>query len=95
MTDKAFLFYNVNVNDNQYQLERSDYMPLAMVPLGEERIIDVLKGKEEVKRHLKDLGFLQGQSVQVIGDNTSGLIVQIKGVRIAINRALATKIYVR
>lgn len=70
-------------------------MPLAMVSLGEERVIDTLKGKDEVKRHLKDLGFLRGQTVSVLSDNQSGLIVQVKGVRIAINKALANKIIVK
>lgn len=69
-------------------------MALAMVKLGETRIISNLNGKEDMKRHLQDLGFVKGESVKVIGENASGLILLIKDVRIALNRGLASKIMV-
>ena len=69
-------------------------MPLAMVTVGEERTIVDFKGQEDVKRHLTDLGFIKGQTVQVLGSNSSGLILLVKGVRIALNKGLATKIMV-
>lgn len=69
-------------------------MPLAMVDVGEERTIVDFKGKDDVRRHLTDLGLLKGETVQVLGTNTSGLILLVKGVRIALNKGLATKIMV-
>lgn len=69
-------------------------MPLAMVTVGDEKTIVDFKGKEDVKRHLTDLGFIKGQNVQVLGSNASGLILLVKGVRIALNKGLATKIMV-
>lgn len=70
------------------------HMPLTMVTIGEEKVIMDFKGKEEVKRHLKDLGFIKGQSIRVLGTNTSGIILLVKGVRVALNKGLATKIMV-
>lgn len=69
-------------------------MPLAMMNLGEIRTIVDFKGQEDVKRHLQDIGFIKGEKVEVVGENKSGIILIVKGVRIALNRGLATKIMV-
>ncbi len=69
-------------------------MALAMLRLGETATISDFIGKEEIKKHLQSLGFIKGESVSVIGENPCGLILLIKGVRIALNRGLASKIIV-
>ncbi len=69
-------------------------MSLSMVALGESKIIAGITGKEDVKRHLQDMGFVKGANVQVVSENPSGIILLIKGVKIAINRGLASKIIV-
>ena len=69
-------------------------MPLAMVMEGETRTITDFKGQEEMKRHLQDLGFIKGETVRVVGENSSGLILMVKGVKIALNHALANRIMV-
>lgn len=69
-------------------------MALAMVAIGETRMITGLRVKDEMKRHLQDLGFTKGERVQVVGENPSGLILLVKGARIALNRGLANQICV-
>lgn len=69
-------------------------MPLTFAGLGEIKVIREFNGKQEVKRHLQDIGFLKGEQVQVLAENESGLILLVKGVRVAINRGLASKIIV-
>lgn len=69
-------------------------MALAMMGIGEERVIQEFHGREEMKRHLQDMGFIRGEKVQVIGENPSGLILLVKGVRVALNRGLASQIMV-
>lgn len=69
-------------------------MALAMVACGETRTIVDFRAKEDVKRHLQDIGFVKGEQVKVINENDSGLILLVKGVRIALNRGLASKIIV-
>lgn len=69
-------------------------MPLALVEQGETRKITDFKGPEDMKRHLQDLGFTKGEMVRVIGENASGMILMVKGVKIALNRGLALKIMV-
>lgn len=69
-------------------------MPLAMVMEGETRTICEFKGTEEMKRHLQDLGFTRGERVRVMGENQSGMILMVKGVKLALNRGLANRIIV-
>ncbi|MBU5424825.1 ferrous iron transport protein A [Tissierella pigra] len=69
-------------------------MSLMMVPLGETKIVTEFRGKDDMKRHLQDLGVVKGEKIQVVGETSSGLILLIKGVRIALNRGLASLIIV-
>ena len=69
-------------------------MPLAMVSIGEKRKIKSLTGTEDIKKHLIDLGFVSGQDVLVLGDSAAGMILLVKGTKLALNRGLAQKILV-
>lgn len=69
-------------------------MALALVSIGETRTIVKLRGKDEIVRHLQDLGFAPGSEVQVLGENAAGMILLVKGVRIALDKGLASKILV-
>lgn len=69
-------------------------MALAFMRVGERRKVMRLRGKDEVVRHLQDLGFAPGSEVQVVGENAAGMILLVKGVRIALDRGLAGRIMV-
>ena len=69
-------------------------MPLAMALKGESRTVTSLVGAGEMKLHLAEMGFVPGQKVTVVGENPAGIILQVKGVRLALNRSLAQKILV-
>lgn len=69
-------------------------MSLSMVALGEVREVSEFRGKDDMKRRLQDLGFVKGEKVQVVGESTSGLILLVKGVKVALNRGLASLIIV-
>ncbi|MFT4143199.1 MAG: FeoA family protein [Mobilitalea sp.] len=69
-------------------------MSLAMVDLGETKVVKDFRGKDDMKRHLQDMGFVKGENVKVVGDNPSGMILLVKGVKVAINRGLASLIIV-
>lgn len=70
-------------------------MALVMLNKGEKGIISNLRTKEDVKKHLQSLGFLPGTEVEVLGENSSGMIFLIKGVKVALNRGLASQIHVQ
>lgn len=69
-------------------------MPLSMMKIGEEQSIKKIGGKQELRQHLENLGFVVGGHVTVISEMAGNLIVSIKDSRIAISREMASKIYV-
>lgn len=69
-------------------------MPLLVAPKGEPQVIKRVGGRDEMKKHLADLGFVAGAVVSVVSDLDGNLIVNIKDARVAINKELAGKIFV-
>ncbi len=69
-------------------------MALALMSVGEKRTVASIHGKDEVIRHLQDMGFAPGAEVEVVGSNNGGMILLVKGTRIALDRGLASKILV-
>ena len=69
-------------------------MPLVLANTNEELTILKVGGKQEVKQHLEDLGFVVGSKVMIVSSNDGNMIVNIKDSRIALDRNLAMKIMV-
>lgn len=69
-------------------------MPLTFARAGEEHIIKKIGGKQEVKAHLEDLGFVVGGTVTVITAMGGNVIVNVKESRVAVSREMAQKIMV-
>lgn len=69
-------------------------MPLTMAKRGESYIIRRIGGKPDVRRHLENLGFVEGAEVTVVQEIDGNIIVSVKGARIAIGKELAAKIIV-
>ncbi len=69
-------------------------MPLTMARQGEVTSIKRVGGKEEVRRHLENMGFVPGTDVTVISVNNGNVIVNVKEARVAISREMAGKIMI-
>ena len=69
-------------------------MPLAMAQIGERKLIKKINGKDETKRFLENLGFVEGSEVTVVSELAGNMIVNVKETRVAIDRAMATRIMV-
>lgn len=69
-------------------------IPLTFANVGEEATIQKIGGKQDVKKHLENLGFMVGSTVKVITALGGNLIVQVKEARIAISKEMAQKIMV-
>lgn len=69
-------------------------MPLSMVNQGEPYTIARVGGKEETRRFLENLGFVNGSQVTVVSAAGGNLIVNIKDSRVAIGRDMANKVMV-
>ena len=67
-------------------------MPLSYAAPGEESVIRRIGGSPEVKKHLENLGFVVGGSVQVITALNGNVIVKVKESRVAIDEEMARKI---
>ena len=69
-------------------------MPLTLVEVGEENIIRKIGGKQEIKSHLENLGFVVGGAVTIVNTIGGNVIVNVKESRIAISKEMAQKIMI-
>ena len=60
----------------------------------EVNVIKRVGGKQEVRAHLENLGFVVGGGVMVINTIGGNLIVNVKDSRVAISREMAQKIMI-
>lgn len=87
----ARCIYDIQV----YALKEGEkMMPLTLAGVGEENIIKRIGGKQEVRAHLENLGFVVGSAVTVISTIGGNVIVNVKESRIAISREMAQKIMI-
>ncbi len=69
-------------------------MPLSMVNVGEKKLVVKVNGRDEQRKHLEKLGFVEGAEVTVVSELAGNMIVNVKDSRIAIDRSLANRIIV-
>ena len=69
-------------------------MPLTFVKSGDHAKILKINGKDDTRRFLNALGFVEGADLSVITEINGDLIVKIKDARVAINKTMANRIIV-
>lgn len=69
-------------------------MPLTMAQARESASIQKITGKDEVRQHLAELGFVVGTDVVVTNRLGGNMIVSVKDSRVAIDRDMASRIMV-
>ena len=69
-------------------------MPLTFAKVGETSRIVKITGKDEVRQHLANLGFVSGEQVTVIAEMAGSLILKIKDSRIALDKSMANRIMI-
>ena len=69
-------------------------MPLAMAKPGETFTISKITGKDQVRQHLAELGFVVDAEVSVVSELGGNLILQVKDSRVALDKDMATRILV-
>ncbi len=67
-------------------------MPLSMAKPGEPVVIRKITGKDEVRQHLAELGFVVDSPVTVVTEMAGNLILQVKDSRVALDRTMANRI---
>ena len=69
-------------------------MPLTMAKTGETVTIRKISGKDEVRQHLAELGFVVDSDVTVVREIAGNLILQVKDSRIALDKTMANRIMI-
>ena len=69
-------------------------MPLSMAVIGEKKRVIKGGGKDEVRRFLQNLGFVEGAEITVVSELSGNMIINVKDTRIAIDKSMANRIMV-
>ncbi|MEG0075696.1 MAG: FeoA family protein [Eubacterium sp.] len=69
-------------------------IPLTMALIGEKNVIHKITGKDEVRQHLTELGFVVGSSVTIISEIGGNMILSVKESRIALDKTMANRIMI-
>ena len=69
-------------------------LPLTMAKPGEPVVIRKITGKDEVRRHLAELGFVVDETVSVVSEMGGNLILQVKDSRMALDRSMANRVMI-
>ena len=65
-----------------------------MASVGAVNLIARLTGRDEVRQHLAELGFVVGAEVRVVSEMAGSLILSVGDSRVALNRDMAMRIMV-
>ena len=76
------------------QEEGGSMMPLTMARPGETVTIRKITGKDEVRQHLAELGFVVDSDVTVVSEIGGNLILQVKDSRVALDKTMANRIMI-
>jgi ferrous iron transport protein A len=69
-------------------------LPLTLVKTGDLAKVIKVNGRDNVKKHLADLGFVDGTIVNVISSHDGDIILNVKDSRLAVTREMADKIMI-
>lgn len=69
-------------------------MPLTMAKAGETVTIRKITGRDEMRAHLAELGFVVDSDVTVVAEMAGNLILQVKDSRIALDKSMANRIMI-
>ena len=69
-------------------------MHLTMARPGETVTIRKITGKDEVRQHLAELGFVVDSDVTVVSEIGGNLILQVKDSRVALDKTMANRIMI-
>lgn len=69
-------------------------MPLTFAPMGIDLQVCKVNGKDDTKKFLANLGFVEGSNISVVSANHGNLIIRVYGSKIALDRSLSSRILV-
>lgn len=69
-------------------------MPLSMAKPGETVTVRKITGRDEVRQHLAELGFVVDTDVTVVSELAGSLILQVRDSRVALDRTMACRVMI-
>ena len=69
-------------------------MPITMANAGDVVTIRKITGKDEIRQHLAELGFVVDTTVSVITQLGGNVILPVRDSRVALDRSMANRIMV-
>ena len=69
-------------------------IPLTMAGNGNSGTIVKITGRDDVRQHLAELGFVMGAKVTVLSEITGNVIIAVKDSRVALDRTMAGRVLV-
>ena len=74
--------------------ERITIIPLRLMDVGVETTVKTIRGKDQTRKFLQNLGFVEGAKVTVVSSLAGNVIVNVKDARVAISEQMASRIMV-
>lgn len=71
---------------------RAPLMPLSLAHQGAVVHVQSITGKDETRRFLGTLGLIEGSEVSVVTEMNGNVIINVKGTRLAISKAMARRV---
>ncbi|MFV0352217.1 MAG: ferrous iron transport protein A [Oscillospiraceae bacterium] len=68
--------------------------PLSLATQGQRYTVSCVRGQDERRKFLANLGFVEGAEVSVVSEMGGNLIIDVKGTRVALNQSLAMRIMI-
>ena len=69
-------------------------MPLTMAAVGDTVTIRKITGKDSLRQHLAELGFVVDGTLTVVSEIAGNFILQVKDSRVALDRTMANRILI-
>lgn len=69
-------------------------IPIAMATVGEANTIKKITGRDDIRRHLAELGFVVGEDVRLVSRLGGNLILSVKDSRVALDKDMAMRIMI-
>jgi ferrous iron transport protein A len=78
---------------HRHNMIDSGSLPLSMISPGTEITVSAIHGRDNTRRFLENLGFVEGAKVTVVSELGGNVIVNVKDSRVAISMSMAARIY--
>lgn len=69
-------------------------IPLGLAHAGDNGIIRKITGRDEVRQHLAELGFVVGEEIAIVSELGGNMILSVKDSRIALDKTMAMRIMI-